>query len=213
MFSDGELHARFGVPMQGGIRVSQENRCIVLVDRSGEGSGQRSADRVTRILYTGQDSDRTGVHDQEMSGGNLALSHSKEEGYTVLYFTKEGDKMVFNSRVECDSHEFELETSWGEQPRAVIQFSLWPVKEVGPAQQKIVRSIEATKEYKKAAAHHATDGRETSEVVDSPPLTPEEVTAVKDFFARPEPRTISKEEFLSIVTDDKKLEERIRSLG
>lgn len=213
MFSDMELHARFGVPMQGGIRVSHEKECIALVGRSGDNSGHMDADRGTRIMYTGQDSDRAGVHDQEMSDGNLALSRSKEEGYTVLYFTKEGGKMAFNSRVECDSHEFELETSWGEQPRAVIKFNLRAVGRDDRALRKHASDIEFAKEHIKSAALNATGGRAMMGAIDSPPLTTEEISAIKKFFAGPEPNTISKEEFLSIVMDNKKLNDHIRHLS
>ncbi len=168
------------------------------------------ADRGARILYTGQDSDRTGAHDQEMSGGNLALSRSKKEGYTVLYFTKEGGGMVFNSRVECDSHEFEFGASWGEQPRTVIRFNLRAVGRDDQALRKHASGIEPAKEHIKSAALSAAGGRARIEAIDSPPLTPEEISAIKKFFAGPEPTTISKEEFLSIVTDDKKLKDRIQ---
>lgn len=213
VFSDGELHARFGVPMQGGIRVSQENRCIVLVDHSCEGSEQRSADRGARILYTGQDSERTGVYDQEMSGGNLALSRSKGEGYAVLYFTEEGGRWAFNSRVECDSHEFELETRWGGQPRVLIKFNLLVVGIDTPVLRKHTSSIDSTNDHIKSAARNAADERARIEAIDSPPLAPEEISAIKRFFAGPEPGTISNEEFLSIVTDGKKLEDRIQYLN
>ena len=213
MFSDGELHARFGVPMQGGIRVSQENRCIVLVDRSGEGVEKMSADRGARILYTGQDSERTGVHDQEMSGGNLALSRSKGEGYAVLYFTEEGGRLAFNSLVECDSHEFEFEVRWGRQPRAVIKFNLHAVGTDASVPRKHASGIEFMKECGKPATRNVTDEQARVEATDSPPLTPEEISAIKEFFAGPEPATISKEEFLSIVMDDKKLKKRIQHLS
>ena len=213
MFSDGELHARFGVPMQGGIRVSRENRCIVLVGSSSDSRGHTDTDRGTCTLYTGQDSDRTGIHDQEMSGGNLALSRSKEDGYIVLYFTKEGGRMAFNSRVECDSHEFEFEGSWGKRPRAVIKFSLRAVGKDDHALRKHASGIDSAKEHIKSAARNAADGRAKIEAIDSPPLTPEEISAIREFLAGPEPDTISKEEFLNIIMDDKKLRDRIQHLG
>lgn len=70
-FSNEELRARYGVPMSGGIRISEENRCMVLVDRARPDQGQASGGRGAYILYTGQDSD-----------GGSSLSRSKEEGYT-----------------------------------------------------------------------------------------------------------------------------------
>lgn len=211
-FSDKELHARFGVPMQGGIRVSRENRCIVLVGATGDNGGRTGVDPGASIVHMGQNADLSGIQNQEMTGDNLALSRSSEEGYTVLYVTKEHGAMTFNSRVECDSHEFEVEMGDGRQPRVVIKFNLRRIKEVDPAQRKLVGAIEAIEGYRNASAAHVADGQTGIEVIDSPPLTPEEIADIEDFLAEPEPRTISKEEFLSIVMDDKKLEERIQGL-
>lgn len=70
-FSNEELRARYGVPMSGGIRISEENRCMVLVDRARPDQGQASGGRGAYILYTGQDSD-----------GGSSRSRSKEGGYT-----------------------------------------------------------------------------------------------------------------------------------
>ena len=210
-FSDEELHARFGVPMQGGIRVSRKNRCIVLVNHAGDGMGYANEDRGAGILYMGQNSDRLGVQDQEMSGSNLALSRSKDEEYAVLYFVKEGDTATFDSRVEYDSHEFEPEISGGGRHRIAIKFSLRKVGEEAPPRRRHA-GIEVVKEYEKTPSRYAEDDRAKIDAIDTPPLTPEEIAAIEDFLAEPEHRTISKEEFLSIVMDDKKLKERIRIL-
>lgn len=59
-----------------------------------------------------------------MSGNNLALSRSKEDGHTVLYFIKEGADLVFGSGAECASHSYEVETNSLGQPRVVIKFKL-----------------------------------------------------------------------------------------
>ena len=213
-FSDKELHARFGVPMQGGIRVSRENRCIVLVGAVDDSPGRTGAGPSATIVHMGQDADRRGVQNQEMSDVNLALSRSSEEGYTVLHFTKGRNAMTFNSRVEYDSHEFEFEfeAGGGRRPRVVIKFNLRKVGEGAPAQQKVADAVEATKELKSATAQHVGGGQARIEATDSPPLTPEEVADIEDFLAGPEPSTISKEEFLGIVMDDKKLREHVRSL-
>ena len=209
--SDEELHARFGVPMQGGIRVSRENRCIVLVNCAGDGMGYANEDRGADILYMGQDPDHAGVQDQEMSGNNLALSRSKDEEYAVLYFVKEDDTATFDSRVEYDSHEFEAVISGDGQHRVAVKFSLQKVGEETPSRRRDA-GIEVAKEHGKAAERHAGDDGAEIDAIDSPPLTTEEIAAIEDFLAEPEPRTIPKEEFLSIVMDDKKLKEHIRSM-
>ena len=148
-FSDEDLHVRFNVPAWGGIRVSLDKMCIVLVTPAAR-SGREGGGRSRTLSYAGQDSDREGAHDQEMSddrfpatpstaepaephqlkmqaaSNNLSLSRSKGEGYTVLYFTRgrgAGD-LEFDSRVECDSHRFEVEQRDGRPPRAVIRFRL-----------------------------------------------------------------------------------------
>ena len=123
-FTDEDLAARYGVPLRGGIRVSAANKCIVLVHVVRGRTGHASADHGTSVAYMGQNADREGIQNQQMSGNNLALSRSKEGGYTVLYFIKEGDDLVFNSRVECASHGLEVETNCRGQPRVVVKFEL-----------------------------------------------------------------------------------------
>lgn len=120
-FKDEELHARFGVPMRGGIRVSEERRCIVLVDADAK---YANTDEGNAVPYMGQDSDRDGIQNQDMSASNLALRHSKENGYTVLHFIKQEGNLVFNSRVEYDSHRLEVEEKDGRRARVIIKFRL-----------------------------------------------------------------------------------------
>lgn len=212
-FSNEELHSRYGVPKDGGIRVSRENRCIVLVNLAVDSTGYADADRGTGILYMGENSDRMGIQNQEMTGGNLALSRSKKEGYTVLHFIKEGGAMTFDSRVECDSHEFEPEIGRGGQHRIVISFSLRKIEGGASAQRKHARDVESTKGCMETAKCSAAGEDAETEAVDSPPLTPEEIAAIGDFLSEAPHRSMSKEEFLGIVMDDKKLEERARRLN
>ena len=147
-FSDEEMHAKFGVPAWGGIRVSRENKCIVLVDLVDGGSKYTNDDYGQTITYMGQNSDPGGRENQEMSGrdhpikptkhepadpaerkrqaaaNNTALRISKELGYTVLYFIKEKTDLAFNTRVECDSHKMVVEEIGGKPPRVVMKFTL-----------------------------------------------------------------------------------------
>lgn len=205
-FSDEELHARFGVPTQHGIRVSGDNRCIVLVHLVGTDSGYTNTDRGAYILYMGENSDRYGLDNQKMAGGNLSLRRSMKDGYTVLYFLKEENVLVFRSRVEYDSHEFLVDMNRDGDPRVVVEFKLRTVHAGKMSDAAVVSETGTT------GPRHVVAGDADLEIIDSPPLTPDEIAAVKDFFSAGEPRTISKEEFLSIVMDDKKLEERIQRL-
>lgn len=201
-FSDEELHARFGVPTRHGIRVNKENRCMVLVHLVGIHSGYMNTDRGTHILYMGENSDLEGLENQKMSGGNLALSRSMKDGYTVLYFIKEGNVLVFRSRVEYESHEYLIEVNSNDDPRVIVEYNL-----------RTVRSGQAPSDTK--TEMHVAGLRRAArdpdlEIVDSPPLTPSEIAAIKDSISDDDPRTLSKEEFLAIVTDSKKLKEHIQ---
>ena len=132
-FTNEELCARFGVPARGGIRVGREKKCIVLVDRVDGNSTYANTDDGGTASYMGQNSDAEGIRNQEMSGNNLALSRSKEEGYTVLYFIKEGDVLAFDSCVECTSYDFVVDKKDVRRPRVVIKFKLEKVAGVPEA--------------------------------------------------------------------------------
>lgn len=121
-FTDEELRDRFGVPLRGGIRVSRENKCIVIVSLAGGNTPYTNVDEGSMVEYMGQNhyGDRKG--DQVMDGNNLALKRSREEGYTVLYFAKEDDVLVFDRIVEYESVRFDYEV--GASGRKVFFFNL-----------------------------------------------------------------------------------------
>lgn len=121
-FTDEELRSRFGVPMQGGIRVSREKKCIVLVElASGDDTTRTNTDGgVVEYMYQNRRDDRKG--DLAMDRNNLALSRSREDGYTVLYFRKQNGALVFDRTVEYDSHRIEDER--GADGRRVVLFKL-----------------------------------------------------------------------------------------
>ena len=97
---------------------------MVLVDLVDANSKHANTDDGNATSYMGQDSDLDGVQNQKMSGNNLTLSRSRDDGYTVMYFVKERGELAFNSRVEYDSHDFVVEHNAGRQPRVVIKFML-----------------------------------------------------------------------------------------
>ena len=174
-FSDEELHARFNVPVWGRIRVSLDKKCIVLVGHAAD-DDYEDVDHGRTLSYMGQNLDREGMQCQEIldvnlpltpstkepadplrrseqaATGNCFLSRSKGTGYTVLYFTRgrgAGD-LEFDSRVECDSHRFEVEQRAGRPPRVVIKFEL---RRVGGAPCTVSGRTETT-----AAPHGDPDG-------------------------------------------------------
>ena len=107
-FSDEELGARLGVPTAGGIRVSHENRCIVLVDRLG-GDDKCGGSVGDIVRCAGQDLGGGGGEDQALDGANLDLALSRARGYAVLGFSRERAEgaLVLDRFVECDSLCFE----------------------------------------------------------------------------------------------------------
>ena len=119
--SDEDLGARLGVPLQGGIRVSHENGCIAIVDHIAKSDGSYADAGIgDTIRYTSQDS-RGGDKgtDQALDGANLDLALSKSRGHTVLYFTREGNALVFGKVLECDSVSFEKRSG-----RTVVVFRM-----------------------------------------------------------------------------------------
>ena len=210
-FSDEELHTKYGVPRDGGIRVNQENKCIVLENLINDRTKYTNTDRGTYILYMGQNSDRSGIKNQEMSDNNLALKNSKREGYTVLYFTREDGMLVFKSRVEYDSHDWKVGRSATGQRRVVIVFNLLVANDGASALRQPASGTKGTGEGTETAPRAAAKQTEI-EAIDSPPLTPEEIAAVEDCLSDPDQRIMSNEEFLEIVTDSNKLKEHIRRM-
>ena len=120
----------------------------MLVDLVDDNTRYDNEDSGRTVTYTGQNSDTEGIHNQEMlakyhpvsrtkqepadpgerrtqaAANNLVLSLSKTMGYTVLYFIKQKADLAFDSCVECDSDDIELEEKDGKLPRTVIKFTL-----------------------------------------------------------------------------------------
>lgn len=123
-FSDEDLHIMYGVPADGCMRVSRKNRCMVLARPAGSPSGHAGAGRDAGMVHMVQASDRAGSGSPGVSCDGLALARSREDGYTVLCFTRDGDALVFNSRVEYDSHEFRVEADADGGAGGVVEFRL-----------------------------------------------------------------------------------------
>lgn len=127
-FDEQGIGARFGVPPAGGIRVNHEKKCIVLVDRVDGGTCQNVGGGGT-VEYMGrnQPGDYKGDRDQTMTAENLVLKRSKEDGYTVLYFMKEGNDLVFSRLVEYKSDRPAAQESRSGRKRNAIVFTLGTV--------------------------------------------------------------------------------------
>ena len=136
-FTDKDLRDRFGVRLRGGIRVSRENKYIVLVALVDGNTDYRNANEGDTVMYMGENHHGNKEADQVLDGNNLALSRSREEGYTVLYFTKQDDVLVFDKIVEYRSHRFKNE---GASGRKVIFFELGAVGIETPARQRAAGS-------------------------------------------------------------------------
>ena len=127
-FDEQGIGARFGVPSAGGIRVNHEKKCIVLVDRV-DGNMYQNVDGGGTVEYMGrnQPGDYEGDRDQTMTAENLILKHSKKDGYTVLYFMKEGNDLVFSRLVEYKSDRPAAQESRSGRKRNAIVFTLGTV--------------------------------------------------------------------------------------
>lgn len=106
-FNDGEMASRFGVRAQGDVRINHAGKCIVLVDHANGGSGRADGVDCTTFFRAAEAAGGRDGRDGGLVGDDLLLSRSREEGYTVLYFTRVGEMLEFASRVEYDSHAFE----------------------------------------------------------------------------------------------------------
>lgn len=88
-----------------------------------------------------------GGADHALEGGNLDLALSRMMGYAVLGFAGDGDDLVFDGPVECDSFRFERRGG-----RNVLTFGMRAAAaggeeddcdKPGPEAEKTLRAIEA----------------------------------------------------------------------
>ena len=129
VFDEDGIVARFGVPQKGGIRINYKTREIVLVDRV-DGTVYNNVDDSSTLEYMGRnrDGDYSGKQDQVLANENLVLKRSKDEGYTVFYFMKQGDELRFRSIVEYESHEFKDRKNLVGNTRKAIVFKFAVVR-------------------------------------------------------------------------------------
>lgn len=109
---------------------------MVLVRPAGSHSGHAGAGPDAGTVHMVQASDRAGSGSTGASCDGLALARSREDGYAVLCFTRDGDALVFNSRVEYDSHEFRVEADADGRAGGVVEFRLRTAGGGNPARRR-----------------------------------------------------------------------------
>ena len=97
-FTEGQMAERFGVSPPGGIRLSKISSDIILVRRVDVPNYYDDDDSGDYIHYGGYAEERA---DQMIDWRNKALSESRKNGNRVLFFVKDGGKLVFHGCVEC----------------------------------------------------------------------------------------------------------------
>ncbi len=127
-FTENELHAQFGVRNSGGIRPSNKNKMIILINSffSEKQGGYKNeiSEKSGFVYHVGE-----GGGNQEMKRNNKSILETKYNGYSMLYFDKpEQNRLFFRFQVEYDSHEFERQTNAEEEERDVIIFKLKIIK-------------------------------------------------------------------------------------
>ncbi len=128
-FTNRELHERFGVSLQGGIRVSIKNRLIILIsatftDKMGqvEYEGDRE-DKENGILYY-MGAGKYG--DQKITRCNKSiLDRGSGQGFRMFYFQKpKANNYVYRYEVKYDSYSCERGRDPNGKLRKVIIFKL-----------------------------------------------------------------------------------------
>ena len=125
-FTERQLYERFNVRNSGGIRPSNKNKVIILIDsiftvNIGQGNYQNKIDEENGIAYyIGE-----GNGDQQMIRNNKSVLESKNRGFRLLYFEKpRQNHVVFKFEVEYDSHIYLTQDNSEGRSRKVIQFKL-----------------------------------------------------------------------------------------
>ncbi len=130
IFTEAELYSEFKVRNMGGIRPSNQNKVIILIDSIIDYKGNASSnpngyrdtqdDDVGFLTYVGE-----GQDDQSLTRNNKNILLSKENGYTMLYFKKiDRNKLIFRFPVSYDSHSSATQENRNGYPRKVILFKL-----------------------------------------------------------------------------------------
>lgn len=101
-FTEGQMVERFGASPPGGIRLSKISSDIILVRRADVPNHCNDGDPGDCIYHGGYAEEHA---DRMIDWRNKALSESGKNGNRVLFFVKDGDKLVFHGCVECAGWE------------------------------------------------------------------------------------------------------------
>lgn len=126
LFTEKELYENFNVRNNGGIRPSNKNKIIILIDsffsvNVGQGNYQNAIDEKNGIIhYIGE-----GSKDQQMTRNNKSVLESKDKGFRIFYFIKPSqNNIVFKFEVEYDSYSHAMQKNSEGISRKIIKFKL-----------------------------------------------------------------------------------------
>ena len=123
-FTEKELQLQFNVGNRGGIRPSNKNRIIILINSffsEKQGGYKNGIDEKTGfVYYVG-----AGEGDQKMTRNNKSIFESQYNGYTLLYFDKpEQNRLIYRFQVKYDSWKSDEQVNSIVKSRNVIIFKL-----------------------------------------------------------------------------------------
>lgn len=123
-FTEKELQEQFNVRNSGGIRPTNKNKMIILINSffsEQQGGYENETNEKSGFVYhVGE-----GEGNQEMKRNNKSIFETQYNGYSMLYFDKpEQNRLFFRFKVEYDSHELEKQTNSDGTLRDVIIFKL-----------------------------------------------------------------------------------------
>ncbi len=123
-FTEKELQTLYKIRNSGGIRPSNKNKVIILINSffsEKQGGYENEMNEKSGFAYhVGE-----GEGDQEMIRNNKSILESKQNGYTLLYFDKpEQNRLFYRFKAEYDSWKSEKQTNSTGEYRKVIIFKL-----------------------------------------------------------------------------------------
>ena len=123
-FTEKELQLQFSVGNSGGIRPSNKNRIIILINSFSskkQGGYKNEVDEKTGFVYYVGAGD--GV--QKMARHNKSLSESQYNGYTLLYFDKlKQNRLIYRFQLKYDSCKLDSQKNSIGKFRNVFIFKL-----------------------------------------------------------------------------------------
>lgn len=124
IFTEKELSNKFGVQIQGGIRYTNKNNFVLLIDSAHGNYIDHVDEKAGMIIYTGAGL----IGDQTWTAFNEKIRDS--DGKILLYFQKpEPNKIIYKYRVTYVDHFYDNEEDQAGTVRKVIKFRLKIMKD------------------------------------------------------------------------------------